>query len=181
MKTIFTIHAGEYLVGSELERQFPLWNIWLPSRDTGIDLLMTDKNNETTISIQVKFSKSWTETHTREEFRQHFRTQGWWNLNREKIENSNAKYWIFALYSFDIRKNDFIIIKPDELINLYNNLGAKDNKTIHSYIWTTEQGNAYEGRSLGINQIRGLINGEYDNNIRNLTQYLNKWERMIEE
>ena len=43
MKTLFTIHAGEYLVGSEIEKLFKNYRVWIPSKDTGIDLLVTDK------------------------------------------------------------------------------------------------------------------------------------------
>jgi hypothetical protein len=37
MKTLFTIHAGEYLVGSHIEQHFRRVNVWIPSRDTGVD------------------------------------------------------------------------------------------------------------------------------------------------
>ena len=43
MKPIFTIHAGEYLVGAVLEKKCPDWEIWLPSRDVGTDLLIRHK------------------------------------------------------------------------------------------------------------------------------------------
>jgi len=57
MRPFFTVHAGEYLVGSEIERQFKQVNVWVPSRDTGIDLLMSNRKNRRTVSVQVKFSK----------------------------------------------------------------------------------------------------------------------------
>ena len=55
MKPIFTIHAGEYLVASYIEQKFKRFNVWIPSKDTGIDLLITDSNNKKTVSLQVKF------------------------------------------------------------------------------------------------------------------------------
>jgi Mrr restriction endonuclease-like protein len=179
MKTLFTIHAGEYLVGAEIEKQCSDWEVWLPSRDTGIDLLIRSKATKQTKSIQVKFSKSWTETHTNEKIRKYFRTQGWWTLNKEKIKNSPADYWIFALYSFDTSKNDFIIISKNELIALYKGLKVWDQKTIHSYIWTLQDGRAFEGRSLGKKGgIKRLVDGEFDNTIRNLSPNLNNWKRL---
>jgi hypothetical protein len=36
MKPIFTIHAGEYLVGSYIEEHYKYFNVWIPSKDTGI-------------------------------------------------------------------------------------------------------------------------------------------------
>ena len=57
MKPISSIHAGEYLVGTHIEENYKTFNVWLPSKDTGIDLLVTDKTNNKTVSLQVKFSK----------------------------------------------------------------------------------------------------------------------------
>jgi len=39
MKSLFTIHAGEYLVASHIEQHYKRVNVWIPSRDTGVDLL----------------------------------------------------------------------------------------------------------------------------------------------
>lgn len=38
LKTLFTVHAGEFMVGSEIEQRFPKARIWLPSKDTGSHL-----------------------------------------------------------------------------------------------------------------------------------------------
>ena len=57
MKPFFTIHAGEYLVGSHIESNFKKINIWVPSKDKGIDLLLTNSDNSKSVSVQVKFSK----------------------------------------------------------------------------------------------------------------------------
>ena len=43
MRPIFTIHAGEYLVGNFLETMFKEIEVWMPSKDTGTDLLITNK------------------------------------------------------------------------------------------------------------------------------------------
>src|SRR5690554_1866372 len=45
MQPLFTIHAGEYLVGSHIEQHLrdpngDKVNVWVPSKDTGIDLLV---------------------------------------------------------------------------------------------------------------------------------------------
>lgn len=189
MKTIFTIHAGEYLVGSAIEKQCKDWEIWLPSRDTGIDLLMRHKQNKTTKSIQVKFSKSWTETHTKEEFRRNFNTQGWWSLNKQKIKNSPADFWIFALYSFDNKKHDYLIFPKEELIHLYRNIGhwnkvnrnGNEVNTIQSYFWTFKNNTAIEGRGVTKKQLSKLfkkpdsLNTDPDIKKRNVSNNLNNW------
>ncbi|GAG73038.1 unnamed protein product [marine sediment metagenome] len=56
MRPMFTIHAGEYLVGSYIEEKLKDFNVWVPSKDKGVDLLVTDSKNKKTVSLQVKFS-----------------------------------------------------------------------------------------------------------------------------
>jgi len=55
MRPIFTIHAGEFLVGDFIEQHFRNTNVWLPSKDSGVDLLVTNKKNQVTVSLQLKF------------------------------------------------------------------------------------------------------------------------------
>src|SRR5690554_6234764 len=91
MQPLFTIHAGEYLVGSHIEQHLrdpngDKVNVWVPSKDTGIDLLVTDKTNKKTTSLQVKFSKDLLLTHGRPEYRDKLLACGWWTLNRENTQ-----------------------------------------------------------------------------------------------
>lgn len=176
MKPIFTIHAGEYLVGAEIERICTDYEIWLPSRDVGVDLLLRHKKTGATKTVQVKFSKSWTETHANEQFRKHFRTQGWWSLNRSKLENSPADFWVFALYSFDTSKNDFLIFRKQELIELYKRLDHWDTKTIQSYFWTLKNGTAFEGRGVRKRELKELIEHPENFGDRNVSSHLNNWK-----
>jgi hypothetical protein len=57
MRPLFTVHAGEFLAGEYIERHFRNTNVWVPTKDTGTDLLVTDKKNQATVSLQVKFSR----------------------------------------------------------------------------------------------------------------------------
>ena len=60
MKTLFTIHAGEYLVGNHLEKKYKKdIKVWIPSKDIGTDLLVTDSENKKSVSLQVKFSRDY--------------------------------------------------------------------------------------------------------------------------
>jgi hypothetical protein len=52
MQPMFTVHAGEYLVGSYVEDKFKNYKVWVPSKDTGIDLLVTDAKNSRAVSLQ---------------------------------------------------------------------------------------------------------------------------------
>lgn len=178
MKSLFTIHAGEYLLGSYIEKEFKNINVWIPSKDTGIDLLLTNPNNSKSVSIQVKFSKDFLTTSMDEIFQKGLKVCGWWTLNRQKIIKSKADYWVFVLHAFNEKKLDFVIIKPKELMNIFKKLN-RNNNTIHSYIWVTEKGKCWETRDLK-NEFRILIaNNSYKNKDRDLTQYLNNWKPIL--
>lgn len=95
MRPLFTIHAGEYLVGFHIELHLRApngdkVNVWVSSKETGTDLLVTDQKMT---SLQVKFSKDFLLTHGRPEYRDKLFSCGWWTLNREKIRES----WVFVL------------------------------------------------------------------------------------
>jgi hypothetical protein len=80
MRPIFTIHAGEFLLGAHLEAAFKGINIWVPAKDTGVDLLITDRGNKKTVSFQVKFSRDFLTTHMEAMFQNPLRVCGWFSL-----------------------------------------------------------------------------------------------------
>ena len=62
MKPFFTIHAGEYLTGEFIEQKLRdpngnRLNLWVPAKDTGVDLLVTDHLNKNTILSPVTKGK----------------------------------------------------------------------------------------------------------------------------
>src|SRR5580704_6357055 len=116
MNPLFTVHGGEYLVGSYIERHFKRVNVWVPSRDTGVDLLVSDRNSRRAISLQVKFSKDFLVTDMGAEFQKNLRACGWWTINRAKLRSSPANYWVFVLVGFERHSTDFIIIPPKQLL-----------------------------------------------------------------
>jgi len=59
MRPLFTVHAGEFLVGDRIERAFPSLNVWISAKDTGVDPLITDHSGQKTVSLQVKLSRDY--------------------------------------------------------------------------------------------------------------------------
>jgi hypothetical protein len=57
MRPLFTVHAGEFLVGQHIEASFKDKNVWVPTKDGGVDLLVTNLANTKTVTLQVKFSR----------------------------------------------------------------------------------------------------------------------------
>jgi hypothetical protein len=62
MRPIFTVHAGEFLVGQYIESRFKGTNVWVPTKDRGFDLLITNGTHKKTLSLQVKFSRDFLPT-----------------------------------------------------------------------------------------------------------------------
>jgi len=178
MKPIFTIHAGEYLVGTHIEREFKNLNVWLPTKDTGIDLLVTDNKNKKAVSIQVKFSKDFLVENKSDALKRGLKAAGWWSLKREKILKSRADLWVFVLYAFDQRKLDFIIIPPYELLRRLETI-HKQEKVIQTYFYVTKKTRCWETRGLGIADQVLVAEGIYSNKQRDFTKYLNNWNSVI--
>ena len=57
MRPMFTVHAGEFLVGQHIEGAFKDKNVWVPTKDVGVDLLVTNSANTKAATLQVKFSR----------------------------------------------------------------------------------------------------------------------------
>jgi len=180
MKPIFTIHAGEYLVGEELERLYPECEIWIPSKDTGTDLLVTNgKDRNKNASIQVKFSKDFLPS-MKSNFHPHLLACGWWTLDLEKMQKSNAEFWILAPYSFHERKTHFIVISPRLLSEMLIKIHGNSNKC-NVYLWITKNGEkengCYETRGLNRNLIQEITINNHKNipEERDFSKYLNNW------
>lgn len=175
MKPLFTVHAGEYLVGSFIEKKYPKVNVWIPAKDTGIDLLVTDANNTRTISIQVKFSKDFTPTHHTLLMQNKLSATGWWTHQETKINKSKADFWIFVLPSFTENRTHFIIIPPAELLRRLRAIHSKREKKIHSYLSVTKSAQCWETRGLKKKNKEMHTFDRSRQSVRDFTQFLDNW------
>jgi hypothetical protein len=180
MKPIFTIHAGEYLVGSHIEETYKRARVWLPSKDTGIDLLVTNEHLDLTVSLQVKFSKDFlgNKVGASALLQTGIKAGGWWTFNYDKIKNSPANLWVLVLYRFSHRDFDFVIISPSQLLECYENLGHKSG-IIQSYVWVTENGECWETRGLKKAEQESIAVGTFNEKIRSLSEFLNNWQPLL--
>ncbi len=178
MRPLFTIHAGEYLVGSEIEQHFKKekLNVWIPSKDTGVDLLVTDFQNRRTASLQVKFGKDFLPTHMPSEFQEPLRVCGWFTVNRDKLLKSQADFWVFVMIGFKRHSRDFVVIPKAELERRLSQIHDFDKKTIHSYLWVTEQNRCWEARDLKggkVDRLR-IKDDDFECPVRDFTKFLNE-------
>ena len=178
MKALFTVHAGEFIAGDFIGRKFGYVDVWVPAKDRGIDLLVTDSRCKKTVSLQVKFSRDYLVTDRSAEFQNPLRALGWWVLNRPKIAESPADYWIFVLAGFARRTPDFVIIKPSELLTRLDAIHWRKGRTarIHSYLLVTETGQCWEARGLTNSDKRAIAQGTFSDRARDFSAFLNNWQ-----
>jgi hypothetical protein len=208
MKSLFTIHEGEYLVGSKIERLIDKngrkLNIWIPSKDFGQDFLITDYDNKKTKSLQVKFSKDFLFSSTgknSELMKNFFQCGGFWNIQKEKIKNSTADYWVFVLYSFfrghitnsakedDFDRAKFIIIPKDILFEKLSKSYPNHSSTFKIYFMISKFVNSDDGSPhIKCFDVRGAekeaLKSISENCIfydeRDYSKYLNNWDQIID-
>ena len=174
MRPIFTIHAGEYLVATEIEKTFRDLRVWIPSKDIGIDLLVTDKRQNKVASLQVKFSKDHHATARQAPGPPGIESGGWWKFQRKKLTESPADYWVLTLYQFQTRKFDFVIIPPKELLARYDRLAPRAD-VIQSYFSVINNDRCWETRGLDQAAIEEVRSGAHSNHTRDFSSYLNSW------
>ena len=178
MKPLFTIHAGEYLVGSQIERIHPRWSIWVPSKDTGIDLLITDARNRRSVSLQVKFSKDFTPQHRVLLTQRKLMAMGWWTPQKQKIQSSQADFWVFVLPSFFEQKTSFIIIPPRELLRRLRRIRGNIETRIDLYLWVTNSHKCWETRNLSMADEERIADDRFSNKARDFSIFLNAWDQL---
>ncbi len=181
MKPLFTVHSGEYLVGSYVEHQFKRANVWIPSRDTGVDLLVSDRQNRRAVSLKVKFSKDFLVTHMGPLFQKNLRACGWWTINREKVRTSPTDFSVFVLHGFARRTIDFVILPTRELWRRLRSIhGSQGKKMVQSYLWVTERDRCWETRGLPREDQRKIADEKYREPHGEFTKWLNNWSPLAQ-
>ncbi len=181
---LFTIHAGEYLVGSRIEAQFPWARVWVPSRDTGVDLLVTDSSDRRrSVALQVKTSKNSMQdpgmASKGEEFRREILACGWWTYNFAKMGDGETDLWVLVMLSLGPSQTQYVLIPPEELKDRLRRIhpkGIDEAKPVHSYLLVTRTGKAWETRGLSGKDEDRIVEGTYRDDARDFSRYLNAWD-----
>mgnify|MGYP006277482901 FL=1 len=176
MNPIFTIHAGEYLFAKQVEENHRDLNCWVPSKDKGVDLLLTGSDNQRTIGVQVKSSRSYLPGAGEGDRSERLRIGGWCRFRRNRLENSMADVWSFVLIS--PRRSEapvFINISPADLLQRLEQIhGHRDSYDM--YPWVTSDDKALDGRGLSRGEKHDLENDTLDWGDRDFTDCLEDWD-----
>ncbi|MDQ2925712.1 MAG: hypothetical protein M3R43_09190 [Acidobacteriota bacterium] len=181
MKTLFTLHAGEVIAGEHIQHEYKNVKVWVPAKDTGVDLLVTGKDYKKALALQVKFSKDHLSTKNTA-IRKKLRSYGWFTLDRRKIKSplAPADYWIFVLYGFESNSYDFVIIPPDELLRRIDAINRGEKERCDVRFWVTKGTTKEEGQCWDTNLLLKedqllIAEGEFKDKDRNFGEYLNNW------
>jgi hypothetical protein len=175
MRPIFTVHAGEFLVGQYIEKNYPKLNVWIPSKDTGVDLLVTNKSNSTSVSLQVKLSRDYGSIDRVDDFVRSLNLTGWFSLEHNKINRSTADYWVFILVSHERRANPVhIVIEPQWLLRKLTDTHGL-SKRYNFYPWVMKNGHVLDGRGLSKQQKLLLLSDQLDLGSRDFSDHLSDW------
>lgn len=182
MRPVFTIHAGEFLFGEEVEQRVPNAELWIPAKDRGIDFLITKPGIDRPISVQVKMSRDYKPNLAVSDFEKGLMAGGWFVFSHDKLWNSPADIWSLILVSRDrSTKPVFINLAPKTLLEKLQAIHG-DSKKYHLYPWFIKSGNqklCIEGRGLKKAQKEELIKGNLNLGPRDLSRFLNDWSLFI--
>jgi hypothetical protein len=175
MRPLFTVHAGEFLVGEFIEKSYPTLNVWIPAKDTGIDLLVTNMKASTMVSLQVKLSRDYKPPEASSDFDRTLVAAGWLTLSHDKIATSSADYWVFVLVSHERKMlPQFIVIPPEELLKRLMAIHGQ-SKIYHFYPWVTKSSVALDGRGLLKSDKKKLADGSLLLGDRDISIFLGNW------
>jgi hypothetical protein len=176
MRPLFTIHAGEFLVGQHIERKFKRANVWVPTKDVGVDLLVTNPTCTKAVSLQVKFSRDFLPIMRLEPSDQkNLRSCTWFTLDRKKLEASTATLWVLVLLGFEKNTYDYVVIKPSELMKKLVSLHG-NTKIYQTYIWVTKHERAWLTRGISKQHQHSIATNTFSDAGRDLTDRLNDWD-----
>jgi hypothetical protein len=178
VRPLFTVHAGEFIVGEFIERTFPTLDVWIPAKDTGIDLLVTGVRGRPPVSLQVKLSRDYKPPEASNDFERSIAASGWLTLNHKKLSSSAADLWVIVLVSHERRmKPQFIVIQPAELLRRLTIIHGK-SKSYHLYPWVTKTNICLEGRGLLRAHRSQLVAGTIALGDRDLSSFLGNWNAL---
>ncbi len=169
MKPIFTVHAGEFLVGDYINRNLGRkYNVWVPTKDTGIDLLVTtNRTHRKTVSLQVKLSRSYD---IKQEFVGDVLATSWFTLKPAKIRHSTADIWVFVILT--PRQTEHYVLVP--IRELIARIPKRCGSIWHLYLWVYRKG-CYETRTLDHRQRFALPTAGSSDKRLDFSAYLDNW------
>lgn len=174
MVPFISLHPGEVFVGNFIESNFKRLNLWIPAKDSGVDLLVTSISNNSSISIQVKSSRDYNMM-----VDSGIKSGSFFNVRRNNLISSPAKLWIFVQHSARSKGwcQDYIVFERDELVvQLEEVFGSPEQYTI--YFSITGDGRVWITRGVPRKSLANMYGGDPAYRNREVLGKLNNWEAL---
>ncbi len=179
MKPNFTVRTGTHLVGTHLERTFRSCRVWIPTKKSGIDLLLTDASCSRTVPLQVKYSRDYVDSSAADPAFQAITRSSFISVQRQKIEASPARYWVIVLQSFTSKSKRFLVITPSELLKHIEEHHGRQN-TYRLYFTVVGETKCWELRCPIAEKRDALASGSIKPS-RDFSEFLDDWSRIRRE
>lgn len=169
MKPLFTIHEGEFLVGDYINRRFAkTWEVWVPTKDSGVDLLVTHRTRNRQLKLQVKFSRCFG---VLPEFTPAVLATSWYTLDPGKIRSSRADLWVLVILT--LRHEVHFVVVPTRELTKRIPPGTKGKWNL--YLWTYEDGSCFDVRGLRLAERRETLTRPIRNRKADYSRFLGSW------
>ena len=176
MRPIFTIHAGEFVFGEHVEKNFRELRLWVPTKDTGIDFLVSDSAGKKTVSVQVKMSRDYRPPLATTEFERGLKAAGWFVFSYSALESSSANIWSIILISHERKSQPvFLNVVPKQLLHCLVETHG-EQKNYHLYPWLFTDGRCIEGRGMKKADKKAFMARQYEAKSRDLSAFHENWE-----
>ena len=166
---LFTIHAGEFVFAEHVEKHFAKLKIWIPTKDTGVDFLLTNEYFQKSISVQVKMSRDYRPQIAQTDFERSLKVRGWFRFDHKSLAESKADLWSLILIFHERKSNPvFINISPKELLErLILIHGEKLTYDLYPWVAEVKKSNGTElfcidGRGLNKQDKESFARGKFD-------------------
>ena len=168
--------ASQYLVGTHLELVFRGCRVWVPSKDSGIDLLLTNASCSRTVPLQVKYSRDYVDSSPADLAFAGITRSSFISVQRRKLKTSPARYWIIVLHSFVSKSPRFLIVTPRELLKrIEAHHGHQD--TYRLYFCVIGETKCWELRCPVAEKRKALASGSIAPS-RDFSGFLDDWSRI---
>ena len=171
MKPIFTIHEGEFLAGDHINRRLGhKYDVWVPTKDSGVDLLVTRKRHRgQAVGLQVKFSRCF---EIRAELAPRLIATSWFTLEPQKIRRSQADLWVFVILTLKHDRH-FVVIPKREL---QKRIPRNSAKKWNLYLWVYNNRTCYQVRDLGKEEKFDTMHRGVRDQHRDFSEWLENWK-----
>lgn len=175
MKAHITIRKAKCVVANHINRRFGhKYDVWMPTKGRGVDLLVTRKRHRgRAVGLHVRSSRDY---EVEEKVRRDMVAGSWITLDPRKVRESQAELWVFVIMPLK-RGQRFIVIPTHDL---RKRIPLHTAKIAHLYLWVLKNGSSYQVRGLPKNERLDAPRCGVRDPHRDFSRWVENW-RLLDE